>query len=87
MKTPEMERIELRDWTERLQADPTAPRRDIREIIQDAFDAGGTQIEAAKLLGVTNQTLSLWMNRHLGGDVRSRAVFPEFQPADPVEVA
>lgn len=35
----------------------------IQEIIQQAFDQSDTQSEAAKLLGVSQSTLSLWLMR------------------------
>lgn len=80
MKTPEMEKIELRDWEERIQLDPKARKRDIREIIQAAFDATGDQVAAAAIVGVDASTLSVWINKRLGGEICRKVIFPGFEP-------
>lgn len=81
MKTAEMERIELRDWERRYADDPTARKRDIREIIQAAYDKHGRIVEAAEEVGVTPSTLSIWINKELGGQIMGRVIFPDFEPA------
>lgn len=83
MKTPDMERIELRDWEQRIALDPTARKRDIREIIQAALDSAGRLEDAAQIVGVDPSTLSLWINKRLGGTITSRVQFPGFDPNAP----
>lgn len=80
MKTRDMESIELRDWELRRETDPTARKRDIREIIQAAFEEGKRLKEAARIVGVDHTTLSFWINHHLGGELASRVLFPGFEP-------
>lgn len=80
MKTPDMEKIEFRDWEGRIATDPTARKRDIREIIQAAFDKGKRLEDAAAIVGVDPSTLSNWINHRLEGELASRVIFPNFQP-------
>lgn len=74
-KTSQMETIELRETLKR-----GGPYWDIRELIQEAFDKTGNQEAAAALLGVTPSTLSIWINKHLGGSIGSRVSFQGFAP-------
>jgi hypothetical protein len=80
MKTSDMERIELLDWERRIAMDPSARRRDIREIIPAAFDQGGRLEEPARIVGVDTGTLSVWINKRLGGQTTSRVLFSDFDP-------
>lgn len=68
-----MERIELRETLKRGGA-----YWDIRELIQEAFDLTGNQSDAAARLGVTPSTLSIWINKHLDGEIGSRVNFDGF---------
>lgn len=72
-KTTEMRLIEA--------LDPEG--RDIRAIIQSLVDETGTVREAAGRLEMDPSALSKWIDR-LGGNVRSRVIFPEREPAEAV---
>jgi molybdenum-dependent DNA-binding transcriptional regulator ModE len=75
----------MRKTTQMLLMEATDPkRRDVREIIAEAFDATGSLDGAAKRLGLDYHTLWGWINRRLDGEVvnRSAVTFRDFQPAE-----
>jgi transposase-like protein len=43
--------------------------RDIRELISEAFEQGGSIVEAGRLLGVDHSTLSIWISDRLNGEI------------------
>lgn len=79
IKTRQMQEMEL--------ADPQ--RRDIREILRDAYERGGNVTRAAEIIGITASGFSKWVDQ-LGGEIRSEVVFSALRvhsPADSPAVA
>jgi molybdenum-dependent DNA-binding transcriptional regulator ModE len=73
----------MRKTTHMLLMEANDPRgRDIREIIAEAFEIGGSLEGAAKHLGLDYHTLWAWIRRRLDGEVvtESRVIFPAEEP-------